>query len=91
MASEVAPACNGARDHAQCSHPSLDIAQCDPAVVTLRGNRYYTTTGNATMTCGNTELTLAGAQTRGIEQGSSSEKIPEAKQILAWAHSMLGM
>ena len=67
------------------------VAQCDPKVVTIKNNRYFTQHGNATMTCGNKDLTLADAQTtRGIELGSTSDVIPEAETILGWARAILG-
>jgi hypothetical protein len=40
------------------------VSQCDPAYTGLKGNRYYTPTGNATLQCNGARLPLAQVQAK---------------------------
>jgi hypothetical protein len=52
------------------------VSQCDPTIVTLKNNKYYTTHGNATIKCGGTPMSVAECQTHGMEIGSTAAKLP---------------
>ena len=70
----------------QCEDQLGHVAQCDPSKVHLAANRYYTAHGNASLDCGAAGmLSLAQAQARGLEHGSTAAKLPDEDELLAWA------
>ena len=54
-----------------CVDKVTSVSQCDPDIVTLRDNRYFTTHGNATISCGGKMLSVTEAQAVGMEKGST--------------------
>ena len=38
------------------------VGQCDPSIIKLGGNKYYTPNGNATLSCGGRKVSIAQAQ-----------------------------
>lgn len=57
--------------------------------IARKHNRYYTTHGNATIKCGGQMLSVAQAQSKGMEEGSSAGTIPSDDEIVAMAKAML--
>ena len=66
------------------------LFQCAIFGMNPKDNHYYTQTGNATLMCGNDELTLPGMQAKGFEMGSSLQRMPPPDQLMAWAREILG-
>jgi len=66
---------------------SLD--RCDGALLRFGGNSYYTQAGNATVKCGGRLVPLDQLPV-GLETGSSSNTLPGALAIVAWARTVLG-
>lgn len=65
---------------------------CKGANAILRNNRYYTPNGNASYECYDVDGEVSFEdikQKYGLEQGSTSEKIPPLKVIIQWARSLL--
>ena len=73
-----------------CVDKVTSVSQCDPTIVTLKNNKYYTTHGNATIACGNKGgLSVAEAQAVGMELGSTAAKLPSDDEIVAMAKAVL--
>ena len=75
--------------HPNRVHRVTSVSQCDPKIVTLRNNQYYTTHGNATISCGRKGMSIAEAQEVGMELGSTASKLPSDNEIVAMAKAML--
>ena len=72
-----------------CVDKVTSVSQCDPDIVTLKDNRYYTTHGNATISCGHTPMSVHDAQRHGMELGSSAATLPSDAEIVEMARTML--
>lgn len=74
-----------------CVDKVTSVAQCDPSIVTLHSNKYYTTNGNATVVCGGAAYTVgSGAlQAKGMEKGSTAGPIPTDEEIIAFARTLI--
>jgi|EP01047_Picozoa_sp_COSAG01_P007393 hypothetical protein len=72
-----------------CVDKVTSVSQCDPAIVTLKDNRYYTTHGNATVVCGRKPMSVSEAQSVGMEIGSTASTLPSDKEIVEMARMML--
>ena len=72
-----------------CVDKVTSVSQCDPSIVTLKDNRYFTTHGNATIQCGGKMLSVAEAQQQGMEEGSTAGPIPSDEEIVGMAKAML--
>jgi hypothetical protein len=71
----------------------VHLAQCD-GTVEIRGNRYFSPSGNTTIKCGNKDLLpLHEAQKRYpmIEQGSTGANLPTAEEMASWIADRLGL
>ena len=77
-----------------CRNPSCvdkvtSVAQCDPSIVTLKNNKYFTLHGNATVKCGGNMDSIEQAQKKGMEIGSTYGKLPTDKEIVAFAQALI--
>jgi hypothetical protein len=57
----------------------------------LSANAYYTPFGNATVSCGRSDVLLKDLQKGGVDPGSTSAGLPSNDQIIAWGRAVLGM
>lgn len=74
--------------------PDMDhighISQCDPSIVEVHSNRYYTPNGNASMTCNGKNTLIPEVQTKyKIETDSTWAKLPRSENVLMWARTII--
>jgi len=68
----------------------VHLSQCD-GTVQIHGNRYYSPSGNTTVSCGS-EMTLKEAQAKyPIEKGSTGGTLPTAEVMTGWMKDRLGL
>ena len=67
------------------------IRQCSPGAVSSAGNAYFTLSGNVTVQCGNTVISLAAVQERGLEARSTGAKVPNPRQVVLAGRLKLGL
>ena len=72
-----------------CVDTTTSVSQCDPSIVTLKHNKYYTQHGNATIKCGRTPMSIAECHTKGMEMGSTAATLPSDVEIVAMAKDFL--
>eukprot|EP00041_Stephanoeca_diplocostata_P042079 m.10090 g.10090 ORF g.10090 m.10090 type:complete len:895 (+) comp7208_c0_seq1:114-2798(+) len=66
-----------------CDDVVAHVAQCDPTIVTVTSNTYYSKHGNGSISCGNKVLSLADAQKEfNIEKGSTASVLPKSAVIV---------
>ena len=66
------------------------VSQCDPAYTGLKGNRYYTPNGNATLQCGGARLPLAQVQAKyANEAGSTAGPLPSPAEAVRMAADLI--
>ena len=68
------------------------VSNCDPRMMNMHDNEYYTPTNNATLRCGGSSIPVGKIYSEhGLEKGSSSNPMPTDDAMLAWAKQHLGM